>query len=55
MGSLEKKFGEEAMKQRLGLTPVTPRFTAMRLIDDQDELPTNDHAISKSVLKHYLI
>ena len=29
--SLEQKFGERAMKERLSLTPGTPRFTARRL------------------------
>ena len=29
--SLEHKFGEKAMKERLSLTPGTPRFTARRL------------------------
>ena len=29
--SLEQKFGERAMKERLSLTPETPRFTARRL------------------------
>ena len=33
---LEKKFGKEAMKHRLGLTPGTPRFVAMRVTEDQD-------------------
>ena len=29
--SLEHKFGERAMNERLSLTPGTPRFTARRL------------------------
>ena len=29
--SLEQKFGERAIKERLSLTPETPRFTARRL------------------------
>ena len=29
--SLEQKFGERAMKERLSLTPGTPRFTARRI------------------------
>ena len=42
--SLEKKFGEEAMKHRLGLTPGTPRFIAMRVTDEEDKLPAKEHA-----------
>ena len=42
--SLEKKFGEEAMKHRLGLTPGTPRFIAMRVADEKDKLPAKEHA-----------
>ena len=42
--SLEKKFGEEAMKHRLGLTPGTPKFIVMRLTDEEDKLPAKEHA-----------
>ena len=42
--SLEKKFGEEAMKHRLGLTPGAPRFTATRVSDEEDKLPAKEHA-----------
>ena len=31
------------MKHRLGLTPGTPRFVAMRVADDEDKLPANGH------------
>ena len=34
---LEHKFGEKAMKERLSLTPGTPRFTARRLENPQDK------------------
>ena len=42
--SLEKKFGEEAMKHRLGLTPGTPRFIAMRVNDKENKLLAKEHA-----------
>ena len=29
--SLEQKFGEKALKERLSMTPETPRFIARRL------------------------
>ena len=32
------------MKHRLGLTPGTPRFIGMRVTDDEDKLPANEHA-----------
>ena len=46
--SLEKKFGEEAMKHRLGLTPGTPRFIAMRVAEEEDKLPATEHATYRS-------
>ena len=36
--SLEQKFGERAMKERLSLTPGTPRFTARRLENLEDKV-----------------
>ena len=39
-----KEFGKEAMKQRLGLTPGTPRFIAMRVADKENKLPAKEHA-----------
>ena len=45
---MEKKFGEEAMKHRLGLTPGTPRFIAMRVADEEDKLPAKEHATYRS-------
>ena len=42
--SLEKKFGEDAMKHRLGLTPGTPRFIAIRVYDKENKLPAKEHA-----------
>ena len=35
--SLEQDFGERAMKERLSLTPGTPRFTARRLENPEDK------------------
>ena len=36
--SLEQKFGDRAMKERLSLTPGTPRFTARRLENPEDKV-----------------
>ena len=36
--SLEQKFGERAMKERLSLTPGTPRFAARRLENPEDKV-----------------
>ena len=41
--SLEQKFGERAMKERLSLTPGTPRFTARRLENPEDKVNPEDH------------
>ena len=38
MKSLEQKFGDRAMKERLSLTPGTPRFTARRLENPEDKV-----------------
>ena len=46
--SLEKKFGKEAIKHRLGLTPGTPRFIAMRVADEKDKLQAKEHATYRS-------
>ena len=43
--SIEKEFGVEAMKHRLGLTPGTPRFVVMRVAEDGDKLPAIKHVI----------
>ena len=45
--SLENKFGEEAMKHRLGLTPGMPRFIVMKAIDGEDKLPSKTCNILK--------
>ena len=46
--SLEQKFGKRAMKERLSLTPGTPRFTARRLENHEDKVNTEDHEIYRS-------
>ena len=46
--SLEQKFGERAMKERLSLTPGTPRFTARRIEDPEDKVNPQDHEIYRS-------
>ena len=46
--SLGQKFGERAMKERLSLTPGTPRFTARRLENHEDKVNTEDHEIYRS-------
>ena len=46
--SLEQKFGKRAMKERLLLTPATPRFTARRLENEEDKVNTKDHEIYRS-------
>ena len=46
--SLEQKFGERAMKERLSLTPGTPRFTARRLENPEDEVNPEDHETYRS-------
>ena len=46
--SLEQIFGKRAMKERLSLTPGTPRFTARRLENQEDKGNTEDHEIYRS-------
>ena len=46
--SLEQKFGERAMKERLSMTPGTPRFTARRLENKEDMVNTKDREIYRS-------
>ena len=41
--SSEQKFGDRAMKERLSLTPGTPRFTARRLENLEDKVNPEDH------------
>ena len=42
------KFGEKTMKERLSLTPGTPRFTARRLENPEDKVNQEDHEIYRS-------
>ena len=46
--SLDQKFGERAMKERVSLTPGTPRFTARRLENHEDNLNAEDHETYRS-------
>ena len=46
--SLEQKFGEKAMKERLSLTPGTPRFTARRIENPEDKVSPQDYEIYRS-------
>ena len=46
--SLEHKFGERAMKERLSLTPGTPRFTARKLENPEDKVNPEDHETYRS-------
>ena len=42
------KFGNKAMKERLSLTPGTPRFTARRLENLEDKVNPEDHETYRS-------
>ena len=46
--SLELKFGNRAMKERLSLTPGTPRFTARRLENREDKVSPKEHETYRS-------
>ena len=46
--SLEQKFGERAVKERLSLTPGTPRFTARRLENPEDKVSPEEHETYRS-------
>ena len=46
--SLEKKFGKRGMKERLSLTPGTPRFTARRLENPEDKVCPKEHETYRS-------
>ena len=46
--SLEQKFGERAMKERLSLTLGTPRFTARRLENTEDKVNPKEHETYRS-------
>ena len=46
--SLEQKFGKRAMKERLSMTPGTPRFIARRLENKEDKVNAKDHETYRS-------
>ena len=46
--SLEQKFGNRAMKERLSLTPGTPRFPARRLENPEDKVSPEEHETYRS-------
>ena len=46
--SSEQKFGERAMKERLSLTPETPRFTARRIENPEDKVSPEEHETYRS-------
>ena len=46
--SLEQKFGKRSMKERLSMTPGTPRFTARRLENEEDKVNAKDHETYRS-------
>ena len=46
--SLEQKFGDRAMKERLSLTPGSPRFTARRLENPEDKVSSEEHETYRS-------
>ena len=48
--SLEQKFGDRVMKERLSLTPGTPRFTARRLENPEDKVKPEEHETYRSVV-----
>ena len=41
--SLEQTLVERAMKEKLSLTPGTPRFTARRLENPEDKVSDEEH------------
>ena len=52
--SLEKSFGERAMKEMLSMTPGTPRFTARRLENEEDKVNAKDHETYRSGVRSLL-
>ena len=46
--SLEQNFGERAMKERLSLTPGTPRFTGRRLENPENKVSPEEHETYRS-------
>ena len=46
--SLEQNFDKRAMKERLSLTPGTPRFTARRLENHREKVSPEEHETYRS-------
>ena len=46
--SLEQKFGERAMKERLSLKPGTPKIHSKKIENHEDKVNTEDHEIYRS-------
>ena len=46
--NLEQKFGKKAMKDRLSMTPGSPRFIARRLENKEDKVNAEDHETYRS-------
>ena len=46
--SLEQKIGKRNMKERLSMTPGTPRVTARRLENKEDKVTAEDHESYRS-------
>ena len=46
--SLEQKFGERAMRERLSLTPGTPRLMARRLENPEEKVSPEEHETYRS-------
>ena len=46
--SLEQNFGKRAMKERLSLTPGTPRFSGRRLVNPEDKVSPGEHETYRS-------
>ena len=53
--SLEQKFGKRAMKERLSLTPGTPRFTARRLEHPKDKEAMKNMRLTEVEWEHCYI
>ena len=47
--SLEQEFGDRAMKERLSLTPGSPRFTARRPENPEDKVNSEEHTYRSGV------
>ena len=50
--NLEQIIGERAMKERLSLTPGTPRFTARSLENPEDKVSPKEHETYRSGVGH---